>query len=75
MAADDAPVRFAVGESYVQLTMDQAGEKAQKVISEKQEELKALENQLGTTLDTMSALKVQLYAKFGKSINLEADDD
>lgn len=36
-----------------------------------EEEVSALEDNMGTVKDEMTQLKVQLYARFGRSINLE----
>ena len=36
-----------------------------------EEEVSELEDKIGTTKDEMQQLKVELYARFGRSINLE----
>jgi prefoldin subunit 4 len=36
-----------------------------------EEDVSALEDKLGTIRDEMTELKVELYARFGRSINLE----
>jgi prefoldin subunit 4 len=36
-----------------------------------EEDVTALEEQLGTIREEMTQLKVELYARFGRSINLE----
>lgn len=36
-----------------------------------EEEISQLEDKLGTARDEMNELKVELYARFGRSINLE----
>jgi prefoldin subunit 4 len=36
-----------------------------------EEDVAALEEQLGTIREEMTQLKVELYARFGRSINLE----
>lgn len=40
-----------------------------------QEEISQLEVKSGAHKKILSDLKVQLYAKFGNNINLEADED
>lgn len=40
-----------------------------------QEEIGALESRVESIQRVLSDLKVQLYAKFGNNINLEADDN
>ena len=37
-----------------------------------EESVSTIESKLGTTREEMEALKVELYARFGKSINLES---
>lgn len=39
-----------------------------------QEEIEALESRVESIQRVLSDLKVQLYAKFGNNINLEAED-
>lgn len=39
-----------------------------------QDEIKALEGRVSSIKDVLGDLKVQLYAKFGNNINLEADE-
>ena len=39
--------------------------------SQVEEEVSALEDKIGTTKEEMTQLKVELYARFGRSINLE----
>lgn len=39
-----------------------------------QEEIKGLEGRVSSILVVLGDLKVQLYAKFGNNINLEADE-
>ena len=38
-------------------------------------EIAELESKCESHKETLTELKVQLYAKFGSNINLEADDD
>lgn len=37
-----------------------------------EESVSTIENKLGTIREEMESLKVELYARFGKSINLES---
>lgn len=39
-----------------------------------QDEIKALEGRVSSIQEVLGDLKVQLYAKFGNNINLEADE-
>lgn len=38
-------------------------------------EIKGCEDQCASIQEVLDDLKVRLYAKFGKNINLDADDD
>lgn len=64
---------YQIGEIMVHLT----GEEAQKHLQKQQEqvtvELQELYSNIQSIQKVMSDLKVQLYAKFGENINLEAD--
>merc|ERR1711959_346520 len=68
---EEEDVRYAVGDTYSEFSTDTANEmveaeteEAQRQVEEEGEKLSAIEEQ-------MSDLKTKLYAKFGKSINLE----
>ena len=63
-----------MGEVYVHMTQDQAQEALQKACDRLEEVVAELKKDLEETQAVLSDLKVQLYAKFGDSINLEADD-
>ena len=39
--------------------------------SQIEEDVSALEDKIGSTKEEMTQLKVELYARFGRSINLE----
>ncbi|KAK9764764.1 hypothetical protein K7432_007486 [Basidiobolus ranarum] len=73
LADEEEPVMYRVGDAYISLGL----EDAQKRLSKEQDGLKKEVGQLKTEMDDISdqmdKLKVILYAKFGKSINLEKD--
>jgi len=43
----------------------------EKAMGQVDEDISGLEDKLSTLKDEMTQLKVELYARFGKSINLE----
>ena len=57
----------------VHLTAEEAQKYLQKQEEQVKEELKELYSSSQSIQKVMSDLKVQLYAKFGDNINLEAD--
>ena len=65
---------YLVGEVYIHMTQEQAQEALQKANDGLEGVISGLKRDLEETQKVLSDLKVQLYAKFGDSINLEADD-
>lgn len=64
---------YQIGEMLVHLNAEDTQKFLQKQQEQVSEELKELTGQIETIQRVMSDLKVQLYAKFGDNINLEAD--
>ena len=64
---------YQIGEILVHLTAEEAQEYLQKQEEQVKEELQELYSNIRSIQKVMSDLKVQLYAKFGDNINLEAD--
>jgi len=71
LADDDEPVRVQYGECYFEVHKDRADELLESRKENVAEEISQLESQLGSIQDTLSALKKQLYGRFGGNINLE----
>ena len=68
-------VKFQIGEVFVDMPNDEAEKLLEKAIEENAKSVTALEKDKATIVASMNDLKVQLYAKFGRSINLETDAD
>ena len=64
-----------VGEVFVHLSHADTLERLASAKSSVQAEMGKLERRCADHRQTLSDLKVQLYAKFGNNINLEADED
>ena len=64
---------YQIGEILVHLTTEEAQKYLEKQEEQAKEELKDLYSNIQSIQKVMSDLKVQLYAKFGDNINLEAD--
>ena len=66
---------YQIGEVFVSFSSDAAGEMLQKARSDLNDEMKNLERHCDGHKKILQELKVELYAKFGNEINLEAEDD
>ncbi|CAG8709518.1 10453_t:CDS:2, partial [Scutellospora calospora] len=65
--------RYKIGDAFISVTLEDA---RQRVIKDEElltEELEKLNNEMKTLNTEMDKLKVLLYGKFGKAINLEKD--
>ncbi len=71
---DDDACRIKVGEVYIQTSNDNAAEYVEKEKKNATAELKEMEQRLAEITGKMDELKVQLYAKFKDSINLEYNE-
>ena len=64
-----------IGEVFVHLSHDETMDRLTVAKSSVQAEMAELERRCADHRQTLTDLKVQLYAKFGNNINLEADED
>ena len=67
--------RNLIGEVFVHLTQDDTLERLSTCKASIQTDISNLEKRCDEHRQTLSDLKVQLYAKFGNNINLEAEDE
>lgn len=65
------PFRYKVGDSFFHMDLEKAQDMLETATERIEEEIEELENKLESIQDEMKELKVQLYARFGKQINLE----
>ena len=63
--------RYKVGDAFFHVTVPQAQEMLGLSSSKVEESIEELEDKLNAIREEMTQLKVELYARFGKSINLE----
>lgn len=68
---DDEKVPYRIGDSFYSLTTEEATERMEKEKDITETEIGKLEEQIETAKEQLEQLKVQLYGKFGNSINLE----
>ena len=62
---------YKIGDSFISLPLSEVQERLSTSTSKIEDEVSVVEEKLGTVREEMSQLKVQLYARFGRSINLE----
>ena len=68
-------LRYQIGEVFVHTSVEDTNGMLEKAKERLDTEIAELETKCESHKETLSQLKVQLYAKFGSNINLEADDD
>ncbi len=68
-------VPYQIGEVFIQMSQDEVQENMEKTKDRLCDEVAEVEAKADTIKTAMSDLKTHLYAKFGNSINLEADDE
>jgi prefoldin subunit 4 len=62
---------YKVGDAFVSLAIPDVQELLSKSTEKLEDDVSALESKLSGLRDEMQELKVTLYARFGRSINLE----
>ena len=63
--------RYKIGDSFISLPLPEVQEMLSASSSRIEEEVSVVGEKLGNVRQEMSQLKVELYARFGRSINLE----
>ena len=71
MMASGDPVLLLIGESFFDTTEEDATEFCEEEVERMQGQLESLEKEEGEILGKQADLKKALYARFGKSIQLE----
>ncbi|KAF0539105.1 putative GIM3-Gim complex component [Gigaspora margarita] len=66
-------VRYKIGDAFISITLEDAVQRTKREKEFLSEELKKLRNGMDSLTTEMEKLKVLLYGKFGKAINLEKD--
>ncbi|XP_069099717.1 prefoldin subunit 4 [Pleurodeles waltl] len=75
MLGDDCSViPYQIGDVFISHGEEETQEMLEAAKKHLQEEIDALESRVESIHTVLSDLKVQLYAKFGNNINLEAED-
>ncbi|RFU31896.1 hypothetical protein B7463_g4429, partial [Scytalidium lignicola] len=71
LADEDDMIPYQIGDSFISLPLPEVQEMLTASTQHIEEEVSALEGKLSSIREEMSQLKIQLYARFGRSINLE----
>ncbi|KXN82880.1 Prefoldin subunit 4 [Leucoagaricus sp. SymC.cos] len=71
LADEDEPVLYRIGETFLQIPLPKALKRLERDQKEVDERFSMVAGEVEAIETQMKALKVQLYAKFGKAINLE----
>ncbi|KAK2795289.1 hypothetical protein FQN50_009782 [Emmonsiellopsis sp. PD_5] len=71
LADEDELVPYKMGDSFVSLPLEDAQSLLAASTEQIDEDVSKLEESLSELKDEMQKLKVSLYARFGRSINLE----
>lgn len=62
---------YKIGDSFISLPLSEVQELLEISTTQIEEGVLVLEEKLSTVREEMSQLKVELYGRFGRSINLE----
>ncbi|PBP15401.1 prefoldin subunit 4 [Diplocarpon rosae] len=71
LADEDDKIPYKIGDSFISLPLPEVQDLLVTSTSRIEKDVSALEARLEGTQEEMAQLKVELYARFGKSINLE----
>ena len=62
---------YKIGDSFFRLPLEEIQGLLEKSTERVEEEISEIEGRIAGNRETMEELKVELYAKFGKAINLD----
>ncbi|KAK2171249.1 hypothetical protein NP493_1087g00079 [Ridgeia piscesae] len=72
---DDAAIPYQIGEVFINHSLDDTNKMLDDEKAVQHSEIAGLEKKAEQHKQVLSDLKVKLYAKFGSSINLEAEEE
>jgi len=75
LISEEELVKYRVGEIYVSVPQTTAEEMIAEETKQVEKQVDELTQQMDDIKQVMAQLKVKLYAKFGKSINLEEGEE
>ncbi|XP_019721869.1 prefoldin subunit 4 isoform X2 [Hippocampus comes] len=71
---DSLLIPYQIGDVFISHTQEETQEMLEDAKEALNQEVKGLDERVSAIQQLLSDLKVQLYAKFGNNINLEADE-
>ncbi|XP_058500214.1 prefoldin subunit 4 [Solea solea] len=71
---DSLLIPYQIGDVFISHTQEETQEMLETAKEALEQEVRGLEDQVSAIQQVLGDLKVQLYAKFGNNINLEADE-
>ncbi|KAF8247492.1 Prefoldin, subunit 4 [Wilcoxina mikolae CBS 423.85] len=71
LADEDELVPYKIGDSFLHLPLEEVQELLEKSTEKIDEEIAEIEKRIDGNRQVMDGLKVELYEKFGKAINLD----
>ena len=71
LARTENGYRYKIGDTFVSLPLSEVQDMLTTSTEKIEESVSAVEGKLSTVREEMEQLKIELYARFGKSINLE----
>ncbi|KAI0745933.1 Prefoldin subunit 4 [Earliella scabrosa] len=71
LADEDQPVMYKIGEAFIHMPHSRAVKRLERDLSSLNDELAKYTSNAEVCEKTMKELKVTLYAKFGRAINLD----
>ncbi|XP_051915548.1 prefoldin subunit 4 [Hippocampus zosterae] len=71
---DSLLIPYQIGDVFISHTQEETQEMLEDAKEALKQEVKGLDERVSAIQQLLSDLKVQLYAKFGNNINLEADE-
>ncbi|KAM0188089.1 probable Gim complex component GIM3 [Fusarium torulosum] len=71
LADEDEKIQYKIGDAFFHVSVEQAQEMLEQATEKLEEDSTSLEEKLSSIREEMTKLKVELYARFGKQINLE----
>ncbi|XP_040186257.1 prefoldin subunit 4 [Rana temporaria] len=74
MLDDSLLIPYQIGDVFISHPQEETQEMLEAAKKAVEEEMEALQSRVESIQQVLSDLKIQLYAKFGNNINLEAED-
>ncbi|MBN3287527.1 PFD4 protein, partial [Polyodon spathula] len=71
---DSIAIPYQIGDVFISHSQEETQDMLEGAKESLKDEIKVYEGRVAAILQVLADLKVQLYAKFGNNINLEADE-